>query len=240
MNVSEFLVSAQDTEERWRRKHRQKFQKILPAEFLLPLTVKGQNSGILEQNAGLNQMIQKSIHLNIGHQGKRLDIAQPFPKSAAANPAFLENQRQHLLGKNVKWLWRGGHGFDISASPKSQQCRSPQETFVAGREKQVVGFRSRPSARTSHTLQEGRNGCGCIYLNDAVQIAHIETQLQGTCGDDHAILFLREGRFRRAPFIESKGAVGNEGFDFVLAQQHGEVLNARPTVTEDETLFAAV
>jgi hypothetical protein len=34
--------------------------------------------------------------------------------------------------------------------------------------------------------------------------------------------------------------VGNEGLDVVLAQQHGEVLNARPTVTEDETLFAAV
>ena len=60
------------------------------------------------------------------------------------------------------------------------------------------------AASASHTLQERRNSPGCINLNHPVQIADVEPQLQGTSGDDHAVLPLGEGLFRLSAGIDTE------------------------------------
>ncbi|MND06914.1 hypothetical protein D3C83_285840 [compost metagenome] len=61
-----------------------------------------------------------------------------------------------------------------------------------------------PPAGPPEPLQEARNGYGRVDLDDAIEIAHVDAELQGARCHDHAVAPGGEGFFGPAALVETE------------------------------------
>jgi len=114
---------------------------------------------------------------------------------------LLQAEGQYLLGDDVPgFRWRH-HWFRPAARPQQYQgCRTDQSVLVDGEEQAVAG-RAWPPAGTAKALEEGSHGGGRVDLDDAVQVAYVDAELQGAGRDDHTVACFGEGSLCSLPFV---------------------------------------
>ena len=91
----------------------------------------------------------------------RSNGARPFHASdpqPAADPVFLQAQRQQLLGDDVPRLRRRHHRLDVALAPQVQQPGGPQQRRRCQREEQAVPAAPGPPSGPPDALQE----CGDV------------------------------------------------------------------------------
>jgi hypothetical protein len=110
----------------------------------------------------------------------------PGEPAALAAP-LLEDQGHDLLGNHLIGLGWWADRLDIPVPPEQHQTSRAQEGLVAGGEEQTVTHGSRTPTGAAHALQEGGDGRRGVDLDDPVQIAHVDAELQRAGGDDDAV-----------------------------------------------------
>ena len=96
--------------------------------------------------------------------------------------------------------------------------------------------RPRPPARATEALQEGRHVRG-VDLDHPVEVAHVDAQLQGAGGHDHAIAGLGERLLAAAVPRADSERVRDEGRD-APARSALPVLGLGAGVAEHQPLLA--
>ena len=79
-----------------------------------------------------------------------------------------------------------------------------------------------------------------VDLDDPVQVAHVDAQLQNARGHDHAVVPVGEGLLGLPTLLLAERAVGDEGRDAQLPQPGPQFLGPGTAVDEDQPLLAPV
>ena len=124
--------------------------------------------------------------------------------------------------------------------PEAEQPGRSQEAVVGRGEKQAVPLGSRPAAGTAQALEEGGDGAGSVDLDDAAEVADIDSQLQGARGDDDAVAALGERLLGTPALVEGERAVGDECPSAGSMELGGQRFDTGTAVAEHQSLFAAM
>jgi hypothetical protein len=88
-------------------------------------------------------------------------------------------------------MWNGAGGGSIGSTypqaPQLDKPRSANERGSRGCEEHAVPKRPCASSGSTHALKERRNRGWGVDLNDAIQVAYIDSKLKGAGSDDHAV-----------------------------------------------------
>jgi hypothetical protein len=109
-----------------------------------------------------------------------------------------------------------------------------QELVLVEREEQAVADAARPASGPAESLEERGDCPGCADLDDPVQVAHVDTELQGGGRHDDAVPRLRERLLGSTAFGRGEGGVRQVGVDLAQAQRRTDLLRAPPAVHEHE------
>jgi hypothetical protein len=82
-----------------------------------------------------------------------------------------------------------------------------QERVVVGREEGAVGRQVRAPARAPHALEERRDTARCVDLDDVVEIADVDAELECARGDNDAVGALLERLLGGGSLRERQGRV---------------------------------
>ena len=126
------------------------------------------------------------------HGAKSRHLTQPLAPRCASYASFLQGESQELLRKDVKRLRWWHDGFDVAVVPESQQAGRSQESVVGRCQEQTVPDRPGSAPGAAQPLQKGGDGCRRVDLDHAIEIADVDSQLQGARGDYDAIVALGE------------------------------------------------
>src|SRR5450759_2368172 len=165
----------------------EKLHEVPAAERNLSLFPKPEQPFIVVQQALSQHVRDDGLCLFVAHHGEGRHSADPFAPRSPANATLLKRQCHYLLGQNVEWRWGRLYRFDVPAAPQLDKPRSADERGSGGCEKQAVPKRTCASSGSTHPLKERRNRGRGVDLNDAIQVAYIDSKLKGTGGDDHAV-----------------------------------------------------
>ena len=125
---------------------------------------------------------------------------KPTRPGMLADTLVLKGQCEQLLCGDLqrdRW-WEDR--FDVALAPAEKDRSGSQEIDVARREEQCIAAGVRPTTGTSESLQERSNRGWSVDLDDPIEIADIDTQLQRGGGDDDAVACFSEGRFSGPAF----------------------------------------
>ena len=75
-------------------------------------------------------------------------------------------------------LRRGDHRLDEPLIQQQQQPGGPQELLVVGRQERQFRLVPGPPPGAAQSLQEGRDGVGRVDLDDAVEVADVDAELE--------------------------------------------------------------
>src|SRR6516165_597670 len=101
------------------------------------------------------------------------------------------------VGRRDDWV-------DPATRPTLEHSSSKQDTFVLDTQEQAVARGSGASTCPAEALEKRRNGAGGADLDDAVQIADVDTKFQRRGGDDDGVARLGERRFGAATFLSGQ------------------------------------
>src|SRR5687768_953359 len=81
-------------------------------------------------------------------------------------------------------LGRHEDGFDPAATPQEQQRGGLDERVTVAGEEQAVTGSTGAAPAAAETLQKGCHGGRGVDLDDAVEVADVDAQLEGAGGHD--------------------------------------------------------
>jgi hypothetical protein len=125
-----------------------------------------------------------------------------------------------------------------SLEPEPDQRPREKQGFVRCRKEQTISTRALPSPGPAHALQERGNRTRRIDLDHSVEIANIQTELQGARGNNDAIVAAREGRLGLPALLLAQRAMRDEGASSQSPELDRELLHLASGIREDEPLFA--
>ena len=128
-----------------------------------------------------------SLEMVEPHRPEGRHPTQPLAPGPAPDASLLQGEGEELLGEDVKRFRRRHDGFDVSVEPEAEQTGRSQEAVVGRGEEQAVPLGPRPAAGAAQPLEEGGDGAGSVDLDDAVEVADVDSQLQGARGDDDTV-----------------------------------------------------
>lgn len=74
-------------------------------------------------------------------------------------------------------------------------------------------------------MKKSGHGTRCIDLDDAVQVTHVYTQLQGAGGDNDAITGFGEGSLGELAGLRAQAAMGSVGLDLAFPEQVSQLFH---------------
>ena len=175
-----------------------------------------------------------------GMAAKGRDAAQPVEPVPPADAPLLQAQGQQLLGQDVVRLGRRDDRLDVAARPQLDQAGGPQQGLVVGGQEEAVAGRAGPPPGAAHPLEEAGHGGRGVDLDDPVEVADVDAQLQRAGGHDDAVVPAGERLLGLPPLVQAQRAVRDERGDLQRPQLAAQLLDPRPAVAEDQPLLAAV
>ncbi len=139
------------------------------------------------------------------------------------------------------WYGRGGKTTG-STKPLSQaqQPRSLEQRLFRGRQQEAVPLVRWPPPGAAHPLEEARDGRRAVDLDDAVEVADVDAELEHAGRDDDPLFRLQERLLRGVPLVERERGVCDPDGDIRRAEAPGEGFGASAAVDEAQTLLAGV
>jgi hypothetical protein len=186
----------------------------------LTLGAHRQHPTVVDEHAGGDEVVDDPPGVT-GADGFGVggDAAEHLRPQVPADSPLLDGVGEQLVGQQVQRQRRGHHRLHVSRGPQLQQSgRLQQGTAITGGEEQHVARGPRPSPGAPEALQERRHGGGAVDLDDTVEIAHVDAELEGAGGHDHAVAGLGERGLGPAPFVDGEGGVRHEGVHVASAQ----------------------
>src|SRR5215468_4818312 len=96
------------------------------------------------------------------------------------------------------------YGFHEALLVQAKQGCCLEKILVIHGEERAVRARVRPAAGPAHALEEGGHGGRAPDLEDVVEVADVDAQLERARGDDDAVLALGEGALGALPLVEGE------------------------------------
>ena len=132
----------------------------------------------------------------------------------------------------------GDDRLDVARAPQQQQPGGPQQrrsSVARNRQLRTVPARRpvRPSRCRNDATVRGR-----VDLDDPVEVADVDAELQRAGRDDHAVAGLGERRLGPPALVERQRACETNVVDAARPQRGAELLDPRPAVAEDQPLLA--
>src|SRR5664280_1244887 len=165
----------------------------------------------------------------------QLETTQAFGPGLSADPAVLQAQRKQLLSQ--RWC---DDRFDVALGIQLKQAGGPQQLVVVGGQDQHAPGRAGPPAAAPEPLQQRGDGPRRAHLQHPVEVADVDTQLEGRGGDDDAVAGLDEGLLRLPSFVDRERGVGHEGLRAPVPKSRRERLDGTAGVGEDQPLLTRV
>jgi hypothetical protein len=206
---------------------------VAQAEPGLGLPAEQDEIAVARQEALGEQVVERRV--GTGDDG---EVTPPAAPAVATERALLQRQREQLLGTDVPRRGRRHHGLDVARRPQPRQAGGLQEGVVGRREGQRAARRPRPPAGPPQPLQERRNGAGRVHLDDAVEVADVDAEIQRARRHDDAVAGVGEGVLGPPPFRGRQRRVGHERGDIPRAQLLGERLGPGARLAEHQPLAA--
>src|SRR4029077_20482421 len=97
-----------------------------------------------------------------------------------------------------------------------------------------------PPTGPAHSLQDARYHGGCVNLDDAIEIPHVDAELQDARRDDDAVFTLGERMLRLLSLFLAERTVRDERRHTQLAQLRAELLRFCRAIDEDQPLLTAM
>ena len=199
-----------------------------------------EHSAVLEQDAARQHELDDVVDMLERHRPDRWHRTQPLAPGLAPDAPLLQGEGEELLGEDVKRFRRRHDGFDVSVVPEAEQTQRTQEAVVGRGEEQAVPLGPRPAARSAQPLEEGGDGAGSVDLDDAVEVADIDSQLQRARGDDDTVAALGERLLGTPALVEGERAVGDECPSAGSMELGGQRFDTSTAVAEHQSLFATI
>jgi hypothetical protein len=132
---------------------------------------------------------------------------QPFHSRYLARPVAAEGC--HLLRQHVEAVARRPDGLDLARAHALGDDRALEQVAAVLGDADPAADLAHLVFRATHPLQPPRYGAGGFHLDDQVQAAYVNTELERAGGDDAPGLALLEGVFDLgAPFVGDAAVVG--------------------------------
>ena len=145
-------------------------------------------------------------------------VAEPASELGPRDSPELERERHDLLREDVRGPRRRHDRLHDALPPEGCEREAGQELLVVGGEEEAVPRGAGPPPGPAHALEEGGNTWRGADLDDAVEIADVEAQLERRRGDDDAIGLRCEGRLGLPALVQGERGMRNEGADAGLPQ----------------------
>jgi hypothetical protein len=105
---------------------------------------------------------------------------------------LLHREREGPVREDVGRPRRRRCWLDVPCPEEVDDGGGTQERVVVGREEGAFGHRVRAPARAAHALEERRDAAWRIDLNDVIEVADVDAELERARGDDDAVGALLE------------------------------------------------
>ncbi len=232
-----YLVAAVEDGELGRRgEDRGQLGEVPVAEAALRLRADEQHAAVGVQVAHADEVAHDRLRRTV--EGREaVPLVHP---GSVADPVLLKAVREQLLGDDVPWLRRGDDRLHPAAAPQQQQPGGMHKRTLVQGEEQAVAGGTCPAACTAETLQERCDGSRSVDLDDPVEVADVDAQLQRAGGDDHAVPGLGEGLLRSVPLIDRQRRMREERRHPEGTQRLTKLLDDLLRVAEHEPLLAPV
>src|SRR5215218_3532260 len=229
-----------DAEDGRRGERRQQLHEVPAAKDRLGLAADTQDAAVVHEEPRGDQVVGDRGHGRGSLRPERERLAEPLRPQLATDTAFLEAQREELLGDEMKGSgWRHDR-LDIPLAPAEEHSGGAEQGIVAGGEDQRVAGGVGPAAAAPEALEERGDGGWGVDLDDPVEVSDVDAELQGRGGDDDAVAVLGERLLSGRSLAGAEGSVGDERRHIVTAQGDGELLGAGAAVDEYQAFLAPV
>jgi hypothetical protein len=118
------------------------------------------------------------------------NIREPATNVRSWYAPQLKRQGHDLLGEEVSWLRGRDDWIDLSLAPQGGQGERDEKLLIVGCKKETVPRRAAPAPCPPHALQERRDARWRANLDNAVEVADVESKLEGRGSDDDAVRLL--------------------------------------------------
>ena len=171
--------------------------EVAPSEPALGLRPDEEHAPVAVEEVLLDQVPQDRLRA----RPERIQAVPPLWPELVADSVLLQAEREHLLGDDVAGLGRCHDRLDPAAAPQREQPGGVHERRPVDGEEQAVAGGAGSPAGAAESLQERRHRAGSVDLDDPVQVADVDAELQGAGRDDDAVARLGEGLLGAAPFV---------------------------------------
>ncbi len=148
-----------------------------------------QHATVLVDESLLDQVPQRSVR-RCGRTGRGRSTQSGHRWSPIR--CSCRQRASRLLGDDVPGLGRRHHRLDVAAAPQVQQPGGVQQRACSGRGTGSCGA-CRHAGRCGRAVAGTRRRSRRVDLDDAVQVADVDAELQGGGGHDDAVAGLGEG-----------------------------------------------
>src|SRR5690606_24958019 len=122
-------------------------------------------------------------------------------------PVLGGRRRDDLLGEDVERGAGDDHAIELAPAGRVEERDALDEVVAAEREEPALGRAADEMARAPHSLEEGRDGARRAELTDEIDVADIDTELEGGRRHERAELSGFELLLGGEPLLAREAAV---------------------------------
>ncbi len=191
--------------------------------------------GEIVRRVSPRQHVEHAFECAAAELGERRGVPHGV-EQAIDRPLIHGHHGDHLLRENVQRIPRVARAFDARLVHGARDCRARDEVAAKLRDDDAAAGFADGVARSADALHAARHRRRRLDLDDEIDRAHVDAELERRSRDEAANLARLQAIFDLYPLRPRQRAVVRADQDFAgeLVQRAGEPLRNPPAVDEDE------